>query len=86
MKKLFRFFLIIMMSMIFNASYAQTNLDPEFISDEDSVDYDSPSVQISAPDDEDDSIETRERSEYNVDMRPYVRFTYVSTRTKIEHK
>ncbi len=30
--------------------------------------------------------ETREKSEYNVDMRPYVDFKYVSQKTRIERK
>lgn len=62
-------------------SYASANLDSEFITDEDEIDYEHSSVQTSLPE-----TETREKSEYDVDMRPYVAFKYTSQKTKIERK
>lgn len=86
MKTFIKLVLIAIPIMSINLSYASDiNVDPEFM-DDDSVDYNSPSVQTSSSDEENDSIETRERSEYNIDMRPYVNFRYVSSRTRIEHK
>ncbi len=85
MKKILSFILVTVLFMFVQVSYANVSVDPEFM-EEDSVDDDSTSVQTSVNDEENDSIETRERSEYNVDMRPYVNFRYVSSKTTIEHK
>lgn len=69
-----------MFLLCISISYAQSNLDIEFM-DEDEMDYEHNSVQTSTPE-----TETRERSEYNIDARPYVDFKYVSQKTKIERK
>lgn len=47
--------------------------NPEFMEDE-YYDY------------EGSTTETRERSEYNIDMKNYVSVQYISTKTVIEHK
>ena len=62
-------------------SYASVNLSGEYVTDEDEIDYENSVVQTSSPE-----IETHEKSEYDVDMRPYVAFKYTSSKTKIERK
>jgi hypothetical protein len=81
MKYLMKLSVIFMTCVCLSITYASVNLDNEFISDDDEVDYESSSVQTSLPE-----TETREKSEYDVDMRPYVAFKYTSSRTKIERK
>lgn len=62
-------------------SYASVNLSGDYEGEDDEYDYESYSVQTSLPE-----TETREKSEYNVDMKPYVAFKYTSQKTKIERK
>jgi hypothetical protein len=70
------------MSCVFlSIAYASVNLNGEFQDEEDAYDYENSSVQTSLPE-----TETREKSEYDVDMRPYVAFKYTSQKTKIERK
>lgn len=81
MKIFIRFAVIFMACVCLSLSYASVNLSGEYIADDDEIDYESSSVQTALPE-----TETREKSEYDVDMRPYVAFKYTSSKTKIERK
>lgn len=81
MKNLLKFSVILMACICLSISYASVNLSGEYVTDEDEYDYENSSVQTSLPE-----TETREKSEYDVDMRPYVAFKYTSSKTKIERK
>ncbi len=81
MKHFIKLSVIFMACVCLSIAYASVNLNGEFIGEEDEYDYESSSVQTSLPE-----TETREKSEYDVDMRPYVAFKYTSQKTKIERK
>jgi hypothetical protein len=81
MKIYVKYLVIFMACICLSISYASVNLDNELITDEDDLDYEQSTVQTSMPE-----TETREKSEYDVDMRPYVAFKYTSSKTKIERK
>ena len=81
MKNFIRLSVIVMFFLCISICYAQSHLDSEFMDEEDEMNYEHNSVQTSVPE-----TETRERSEYDVDMRPYVAFKYTSQKTKIERK
>lgn len=81
MKNFLRFSVVLMACICLSISYASVNLSGEYVGDEDEYDYDGSVVQTSSPE-----VETREKSTYDVDMRPYVAFKYTSSKTKIERK
>ena len=81
MKNLLKFSVLFMSCVCLSIAYASVNLNGEFVGEEDEYDYESSSVQTSLPE-----TETHEKSEYDVDMRPYVAFKYTSSKTKIERK
>jgi hypothetical protein len=81
MKIFIKGLVIFMACVCLSISYASVNLSGEYVGEEDEYDYEDSSVQTSLPE-----TETREKSEYDVDMRPYVAFKYTSQKTKIERK
>lgn len=80
MKNLIRFSIIVFLCLNLSICYAENTLDSE-IMDEDEINYEDNSIQTSSP-----SVETREESSYNVDMRPYVTFHYTTNKSRIEKK
>jgi|GEM_PF-3807188 len=80
MKKLIKvaiLFLFISTGVAYAEDYG---IDPEFMQDEE-IDYGNFSSKSSNPE---SSVETQERSEYNIDINNYVTVSYVNTKTVTE--
>lgn len=83
MKLIVKYILFCTMFLFLNISYSYS-IDSEVMEDEE-YDYDSTIVQSSASE-KHSRIETREKSEYDIDMKPYGSVKYTTHRTKIEVK
>jgi len=77
MKTLVQFFIILSLFFVSNSySYNSEEVNPEFMEDEE-IDYSSNSKHS--------SIETEERSQYELDIKNYASARYISTKTTVEY-